>query len=463
MAITPTRHASIDSLDDVENDDFGAPSSSSHNPTSRQRQLSVVSARSARTARSTQSNLSEAEAREWKRSIAEIHNRSAVEQGLEGENEFSPKTSAAASLGYQSADVSPTQSTFYSPGLPDPDFPPSFSDRFSAVTPPYTTASMSSYHHSSANLHEETIRESDEEEQEDDDQHLPSFTAPAPAHPPSSLEESPRSTFRNTLRASMSIPAGRPTYTSANSTGPLLGDSSAVNTPMSAVSDPFNDRKQSDVPEGSNSISTTPDMNRGSRNVASGLVPPTINLIPNSPASQGSATIPQAPAVPLSPMSQTSPFGTAFPAPYGNSHSMYREQSGHSLSANDRRISLAPSAGTLQSGISGLSATSALDRSKPSTIAERRSQRMKQVMSKRGKKERDSKLVGAQTSRKPFQSTRLKEEIYKPWLEKKDPAQRWARWITLFSIFIGFAVMGVSEYPILHPSICKNACIACIC
>ncbi|EIW67677.1 hypothetical protein TREMEDRAFT_33305, partial [Tremella mesenterica DSM 1558] len=42
-----------------------------------------------------------------------------------------------------------------------------------------------------------------------------------------------------------------------------------------------------------------------------------------------------------------------------------------------------------------------------------------------------------------FQSTRLKGEIYKPWLEKTDPAQRWARWITLTSIFIGLAVAGI--------------------
>jgi hypothetical protein len=49
------------------------------------------------------------------------------------------------------------------------------------------------------------------------------------------------------------------------------------------------------------------------------------------------------------------------------------------------------------------------------------------------------------TARKPFQSTRLKGEIYKPWLEHKDPALRWARWITLACIAIGFGVGGYSE------------------
>lgn len=49
------------------------------------------------------------------------------------------------------------------------------------------------------------------------------------------------------------------------------------------------------------------------------------------------------------------------------------------------------------------------------------------------------------TARKPFQSTRLKGEIYKPWLEHKDPALRWARWITLACIAIGFGLAGYSE------------------
>ncbi|KAJ9112880.1 hypothetical protein QFC19_000435 [Naganishia cerealis] len=50
------------------------------------------------------------------------------------------------------------------------------------------------------------------------------------------------------------------------------------------------------------------------------------------------------------------------------------------------------------------------------------------------------------TARKPFQSTRLKGEIYKPWLEHKDPALRWARWITLACIAIGFGLAGYICY-----------------
>jgi hypothetical protein len=53
--------------------------------------------------------------------------------------------------------------------------------------------------------------------------------------------------------------------------------------------------------------------------------------------------------------------------------------------------------------------------------------------------------AGPGTNRKPFQSTRLKGEIYKPWLDKKDPAQRWAKWITLASIIIGIGAAAARE------------------
>ncbi|WVQ83051.1 hypothetical protein IAT38_005189 [Cryptococcus sp. DSM 104549] len=81
------------------------------------------------------------------------------------------------------------------------------------------------------------------------------------------------------------------------------------------------------------------------------------------------------------------------------------------------------------------------------TIASRRALRMKQAISTSGSRGSRLNAAGAKhqaaLNRKPFQSTRLKGEIYKPWLEKKDPAMRWARWITIASIFVGFAVAGV--------------------
>ncbi len=77
------------------------------------------------------------------------------------------------------------------------------------------------------------------------------------------------------------------------------------------------------------------------------------------------------------------------------------------------------------------------------TAASRRSARLQQEKQRQQEKEKQrgkaaavpsvSEEAGAAVTRglkhpcaKPFQSTRLKEEIYKPWLEKTDPAQRWA-------------------------------------
>lgn len=49
------------------------------------------------------------------------------------------------------------------------------------------------------------------------------------------------------------------------------------------------------------------------------------------------------------------------------------------------------------------------------------------------------------TNRKAFVSTRLKGEIYKPWLENPDPAQKWARWIIIGSVILGFGIVGLRE------------------
>ncbi|WWD18620.1 hypothetical protein CI109_103073 [Kwoniella shandongensis] len=77
-------------------------------------------------------------------------------------------------------------------------------------------------------------------------------------------------------------------------------------------------------------------------------------------------------------------------------------------------------------------------------IAARRALRMKQALSTDSKSHRYSRdNKQAALNRKPFQSTRLKGEIYKPWLEKRDPALRWARWITIGSIIMGFAIAAV--------------------
>lgn len=54
------------------------------------------------------------------------------------------------------------------------------------------------------------------------------------------------------------------------------------------------------------------------------------------------------------------------------------------------------------------------------------------------------------SNRKAFVSTRLKGEIYKPWLEHPDPAQKWARWITIGAMILGVAAAGVCELTLLQ-------------
>lgn len=350
-------------------------------------------------------------------------------------NGFSPRSQAAPTVrntpGPLSPDVSPTATS--QPTMPDQQhntasWEVDISPTTSTFAPPTTIAQPST---SIVTQQPSDLQVRSDSDDEDDD-HLPSFTAPSP----SAARGSPGQSSREALRASMSIPIDRPTFRSANSEAPLLGDISATNTPMSAISNPFNDRKQVDPPTNADNGQSATPRHLGSTT----SIPPRIqiNSIPNSPGSPHTSTVPTA----LPPMS--SPFGTPLEQPA--STPLRSSLAQPSAPPTDRRVSLAPTTGTHRSG---LSVTSGFDvrGSKPSTIAERRSQRMKQVMSKKGKKEgRDGKPTGAQVNRRPFQSTRLKEEIYKPWLEKKDPAQRWARWITLLSIFLGVAVMGVSEY-----------------
>lgn len=91
-----------------------------------------------------------------------------------------------------------------------------------------------------------------------------------------------------------------------------------------------------------------------------------------------------------------------------------------------------------------LDGSSAVLRSKSARL--RKEKAASSRLSKKPMARSTSGNVGTATARKPFQSTRLKEEIYKPWLEKRDPAQRWAKWITIVCIILGVAIAAVSEY-----------------
>ncbi|KAK4685148.1 protection of telomeres protein 1, partial [Tremellales sp. Uapishka_1] len=215
----------------------------------------------------------------------------------------------------------------------------------------------------------------------EDDYSPTSRHQPAMSENPTIPSPSPAVEERSAWEGGLTAPE-RPAFHSVNSSEPLLGDSSALNTPITPRdgNDPFNDR---DLNHAAGPSSDSPPS-------SSEYLPPKIhiNSIPNSPAS---ADIP------------------AFASPFPD----------------------------------GLSTAT----SKPSTIANRRSQRAKHQSAntslKSGKTGKVRNNFAAAQARKPFQSTRLKGEIYKPWLEKKDPAQRWARWITIGSIILGFAIAGI--------------------
>ena len=216
----------------------------------------------------------------------------------------------------------------------------------------------------------------------------------------------------------LSIP-GRPAYHTATSSDALLGDMSGANTPAT----PFTHNPFGDVPSAV-SAANSPYLDRPPESPTGGSPPRIIIGSHSEPDSPASVNIP-----------------SFAPSPFADGGSVRSFDSSPGLD-----------------GPEGFS--SAID-SKPSTMAARRSQRMKGVSAgkkgakEKGEKGKEGRAPGAM-NRKPFESTRLKGEIYKPWLEKKDPAQRWARWITIVSILIGFAVAGVCEW--LDPYLARATC-----
>lgn len=226
----------------------------------------------------------------------------------------------------------------------------------------------------------------------------------APASPAPSSSSDPNSQYRPTLQSSNS-----------QSHSPLLGNISGANTPTTPHGDPFNDYR----------MDTSPQVEAA--NTDSSAIPPAINI--NEPSS------PSAPST-----SQLSPTAQRFSRNYSVPpvREVDEDEEGSS-NVHGRKASLAPTFATEKSNASGVSTGVKGNM----TAAERRMQRMSKVTKKKRESQRPN---GQQMNRKAFQSTRLKEEIYKPWLEKKDPALRWARWITIASIILGFAIMGVCEF-----------------
>lgn len=95
-------------------------------------------------------------------------------------------------------------------------------------------------------------------------------------------------------------------------------------------------------------------------------------------------------------------------------------------------------AGSYMSGMSGMS-----------TMSNARAQNRNYAQSMRSGRtlgQRSFMSAKTQTNRKAFVSTRLKGEVYKPWLEKPDPAQRWARWIIIGSFILGLGFAGLRTF-----------------
>lgn len=226
---------------------------------------------------------------------------------------------------------------------------------------------------------------------------------------------------------------GRPGLGRLNSDQPLLHDVSGANTPMDGnLLNPFDNVKNGDgslSPVSPHSSGrTSPDLEAIGPNAVAPKIH--INSIPNSPDANHVASFDARPS---------------FAAPFSDHPSAM-----HPTSFAGKKVSIAEN--PVDMGGRRYSDNPALEHARSANIAARRSQRMKtqqerlSTISGKGKgtwgagagqDKSGGGKTGPGTNRKPFQSTRLKGEIYKPWLEKKDPAQRWARWITIVSIIIG--------------------------
>lgn len=253
---------------------------------------------------------------------------------------------------------------------------------------------------------------------------------------PSSPTSGATSRLDNMQDMHLAMPT-RPDLTSVNSSTALLGGQDVV-SPLSPAEDPFRSRTSSFNQASDVSGPNSPEVHVATTNSAvppiDSLSPPPkihVNSIPNTPEQPDLASFnPRA----------------SFASPFASAHDMPSP-----TTLTHRKGSIATKSqlsygATLDEADDDLKRTSA-PTSFTNKFAQRRSLRAKAGKAK--PKERDSrdmhKNAGSQLKRKPFESTRLKGEIYKPWLEKKDPAQRWARWITIASIIIGIGLCAFCE------------------
>jgi len=244
-------------------------------------------------------------------------------------------------------------------------------------------------------------------------------------------------------------------HTINSSTGLLSGDASSPNTPFTPFNeDPFN--RNSAILDNGSLASQPSSPVTGATHLDEPSAPPKIHLnsssLPNSPEHAKDATFDAPPSfsapfasshdVPSSALLTNRRRGSSI-APSQQAPSNYGATDDEDAGKKSNPMSTNPSSARLTTISGGFTSANA---SKSATnIINRRSQRAK--ANRLSKKDRDSKdyKTGNAVKRAPFQSTRLKGEIYKPWLEKRDPAMRWARWITIASIIIGVALAAFRE------------------
>ncbi|WVW84865.1 hypothetical protein I302_106900 [Kwoniella bestiolae CBS 10118] len=259
----------------------------------------------------------------------------------------------------------------------------------------------------------------------------------------------------------LGLPLQRPSLGSTPSTEPLIspGDISPSTTP---VHNPFN---AATAGQGRGSASQAKGLtvnvggggsanpfggsNRSSRSSISNPSPTApkirINDMPNSPPSED---VSQAPTPPAVPDAGPAPAGQGLTSPFNRSSNLRNSINSIPASPTNKRASNGSTTSVLGGGAAVVTASGVEVGSGKNNIAARRALRMKQAQSTDSKGgNRYSNYTqpnkNAGLNRKAFQSTRLKGEIYKPWLEQKDPALRWARWITIGSIVMGFAIAAV--------------------
>jgi hypothetical protein len=234
--------------------------------------------------------------------------------------------------------------------------------------------------------------------------------------------------------------AARPGFGRMASDQPLMGDVSGANTPADGFRpNPFDNRNTSPASPHS-SRASSPDLEV----IGASHLAPKIHINDSTPDPTHVASFDARPS---------------FAAPFGDEDAdLYSDNPPRPQGSLASPSGRAKKTVSIADSVVDFSAAQRLNDANPNSIAARRSMRMKTQqdrlshMSKKSNGSGDALKKdgkGQGTNRKPFQSTRLKGEIYKPWLDKRDPAQRWAKWITIASIIIGIGAAAACKFTLV--------------